>query len=196
MPFRIPKPTYDAALVADIELHLNQYENTEAVTLGLPYDGLQTIYVAAGERDPASIYVRPMIQILDVITLYPSSPWRGHGCGSCDNWAYTARCELHNAGEGPMPLQRPAPANGEEERARQAAYVEAGEQFRAAMGLPPLVPREDRPGLTYSTLPVWTQNSDITYTIEIADEQPSCTYQDVVDAIETLGTQGTCSDFR
>lgn len=100
MAFKIPKPRYDAAVVAAIEDYLDQEEQTEIAGHYPAHfcedDGLITLTtIGARAARRRANYVRPMFQAIPLgasstIAVRDTDP-----CPDCDNWAYTSRCAQH-----------------------------------------------------------------------------------------------------
>lgn len=109
MPFQLPKPRFDAALVEEIETHQDMWYQTEIVEEDDAFDGLIGIVALGGHtRGAAGLDIRPMFQLFPdgdhstSCNRYPSP------CPDCDNWAYTSKCTRHTErGIGDVPVDTP-----------------------------------------------------------------------------------------
>jgi len=91
MAFKIPKPTYDAEVVAEIEAYLDQDYLTEITHVEESPDmGLAHLYAAGRVRKS---YPRPMFQVI------PDGAFSGGGSSvtpcQCDRFDQSWNCELH-----------------------------------------------------------------------------------------------------
>lgn len=91
MAFKIPRPTYDAEVVAKIEEFLDQNYTTEVeYTEKYPDDGIEYTYARGRARKS---YPRPMFQII------PRDAFSGSGHSvtpcQCDRFDRSWNCELH-----------------------------------------------------------------------------------------------------
>lgn len=95
MPFKIPRPVYDAEVVAAIEEHLELDRLTALeFTAGLGHadDGLKVFHaVGATTRT----YNRPMFQVLST-EAFSCAPLPIRPCPDCDDWARSWKCEKHH----------------------------------------------------------------------------------------------------
>jgi hypothetical protein len=95
MPFKIPRPVYDAEVVAAIEEHLDQERLTaieSAANLGHADDGLKVLFAVGGET---RTYNRPMLQVLPT-EAFSCSRLPARPCPDCDDWARSWKCEEHH----------------------------------------------------------------------------------------------------
>ena len=95
MPFKIPRPVYDAEVVAAIEEHLDQDRLTElefAANLGHPDDGLKVFHAVGSVT---RVYNRPMFQVLST-EAFSCAPLPVRPCPDCDDWARSWKCEEHH----------------------------------------------------------------------------------------------------
>lgn len=112
MPFKLPRPTYDPELVADIEDYLDQLANTEIIYhMERGLDGWE-IQRAAGRYK--GTYSRPMFETFEdgvtsaIRKSYPDP------CPACDDWSRTSKCTEHyeiawQDGEFKGPVAEPRP---------------------------------------------------------------------------------------
>lgn len=95
---KIPFPKYEADTVEAIETFLDQQRLTQVTDThqqGHAEDGLVTTITRGRAVRGEHIYARPMFEIIPRDACSSARVPAGTPCPTCDNFAYTSKCEEH-----------------------------------------------------------------------------------------------------